>query len=428
MDEKCTSFILQNNPKHVGNQIAKHEDLESQKSFQVFVNAIKAPSTRKYYVRDLYVFLEFAKVSDFNSLASLSTDVIQDHLENYVLYLRKRGVQAVRSRVCGPELFFEMNKKLYHKKVLHKLFPSDDKVLGGGVAYTNEDILAMLDSTKKLRTKAVIHFLASTGIRPGAFADPPFQKKHLVKMSDGCYGIKVYDESREGYWAFLTPEAVKALNQYLESRKINGEIITDESYLFVNYKSGSYTTEYLNLNGITQMLKRVVLLSAIKRIKVNGKNYDKALSYGFRKRFNTILKLNNEINSNVVEKLMAHKRGLDGRYLVPTIDECFNEFKKAIFELTINPKQRQKVKIENLEKEKSELKIKEKQIDDLQERFEDFKEESLNEIEKLKWTNEIYSIYFETGKLPKIETRGDKTRLHFKSLDELKKNSKKDLK
>jgi len=336
-------------------QTTKIEDLESQKSFQIFVNAIKTEGTRKYYLRDLYTFLKFTKISDFDTLAGLSTDDIQDNLESYVLLLRKRGVKAVRTRVCGPELFFEMNKKLFYKKILHKLFPSDDRPLAGGVAYTNEDILTMLASTKRVRTTAIIHFLASTGIRPGGIADPPFKKKHLVKMPEGCHAVKVYDDSREGYWAFLTPEAVHTLDHYLESRKLNGEIITEESYLFANYKSGNPKTEYLTTNGLTQILKNIVRLSGVKRTKVNGKHYDKALSYGFRKRFNTILKLNNDVNSNIAEKLMAHKRGLDGRYLAPTIEECFTEFKKAIPQLTIDDSERKQALLDVALKEKSEL-------------------------------------------------------------------------
>jgi len=170
-------------------QTTKIEDLESQKSFQIFVNAIKSEMTRKYYVRDLYAFLEFTKITDFDSLAALSTDDIQDYLESYVLLLRKNGVTAIRPRISGPELFFEMNKKLFYKKILHKLFPSDDKPLAGGVAYTNDDILTMLASTKRVRTTAIIHFLASTGIRPGGIEDPPIQKKHLVKMPEGCFAV-----------------------------------------------------------------------------------------------------------------------------------------------------------------------------------------------------------------------------------------------
>ena len=86
-----------------------------------------------------------------------------------------------------------------------------------------------------------------------------------------------------------------------------------------------------------------------------GNRYDKASVYGFRKRFNTILKLDRNINSNIVEKLMAHKNGLDGAYLKPTRDECFEEFVKAIPKLTISDESRDKLKIEKLQKEKTEI-------------------------------------------------------------------------
>ena len=55
--------------------------------------------------------------------------------------------------------------------------------------------------------------------------------------------------------------------------------------------------------------------------------------HGFRKRFNTILKLDNSVNHNVAEKLMGHKNGLDGVYLTPTVNELFAEFRKAMHKI-----------------------------------------------------------------------------------------------
>ena len=149
-----------------------------QKSFVIFINAIKSEQTKKVYVWDLNRFLTFTKMPDYDTLAKLDTDTIQEFLENYVLELKSKGVSSIRTRLAGPELFFEMNKKLFYKKILHKLFPSDDRPISGNTAFTNEDIQLMLSSTFKPRTKAIIHFIASTGIRPGAFNDPPFQLKH----------------------------------------------------------------------------------------------------------------------------------------------------------------------------------------------------------------------------------------------------------
>jgi len=81
-----------------------------------------------------------------------------------------------------------------------------------------------------------------------------------------------------------------------------------------------------------------------------GSRFNIQVDHGFRKRFNTILKLNKNVNSNVAEKLMGHKNGLDGVYLTPTKEQCFEEFKKAIDDLTIDDAERKKIEIERLEK------------------------------------------------------------------------------
>jgi len=325
-----------------------------QKSFLIFINARMSEATKKGYVRDLNNFLTFTKIPDYDTLAKLDTETIQEFLENYVLKLKSKDISSIRTRLAGPELFFEMNKKLFYKKILHKLFPSDDKPISGNTAFTNEDIQLMLSATFKPRTKALVQFIASTGIRPGAFNDPPFQLKHLEKI-ESSYSIKVYDESKEGYFAFLTPEATEALNHYFESRKLNGETLTPESYIFHTYNTKTKFNEYLSGEGVSGILKRLLKKAGVARHKVNTKNYDKAVNYGFRKRFNTILKLNNEVNSNVAEKLMAHKNGLDGRYLTPTREECFKEFKKAISDLIIDPTKRQEIEIEKQQKKIDEI-------------------------------------------------------------------------
>ncbi len=317
----------------------------SQRSYQIFVSVTMSDKTRVGYIRDLNKFLTFTKVSDYNTLAKLGIDTIQEFLEDYVAELKSRNITSIRTRLAGPELFFEMNKKLFYKKILHRLLPSNDNVMGGNTAYTVEDITKMLSSTFKPRTKAIIHLLASTGIRPGAFDDPPLQMRHLQKIED-CQSIKIYDGSKEQYFAFLTPETVEAFNDYFESRKLNGEKLGPESYIFHTYNTKTKLNDYLSSGGVTGILKKLVKKAGISRIRINHKTYDKAIVYGFRKRFNTTLKLNNEINSNIVEKLLGHRNGLDGHYFTPTREESFKEFKKAIADLTLDPTKRQAKEIE----------------------------------------------------------------------------------
>jgi len=91
--------------------------------------------------------------------------------------------------------------------------------------------------------------------------------------------------------------------------------------------------------GFKEIIKRLVEKTGMERKRL-GKRYDIQLCHGFRKRFNTILKTNMEINSNIAEKLMGHKNGLDGVYFVPSEEQLFAEFKKAIQSLTIDDSER----------------------------------------------------------------------------------------
>jgi len=120
----------------------------------------------------------------------------------------------------------------------------------------------------------------------------------------------------------------------------------------------------------------------------SGNRYDKAVVYGFRKRFNGILKMNNSVNSNIAEKLMAHKKGLDGVYLKPTREQCFMEFKKAIPELTLDPNERDKIKLELQEKKINELESKDHEIENLKKAQEE-NTRRLNYFEKEYETDEI---------------------------------------
>jgi len=337
-------------------------------SFKIFLASMKSEPTKKVYTYSLKEFMKFVNIKNYDNVLKLKTKQIQKLLTNWVLHLSGKGLTAatIKSKLSAVELFLEMNTVIFHKKILHRLIPSDDYVPGGDIPFTDEEIQRMLNHTTKLRTKALIHFFASTGGRPGSLDDPVLLRKHLEEISNGCLAVKIYDGSRQNYWAFLTPEASKALRDYLSSRSLNREILTENSPIFANTsRSNRKSQAHLSSKSARQIIYHLIRNSGIERSK-KGNRFDKAVVYGFRKRFNTILKLNNDVNSNIAEKLMAHKRGLDGAYFRPTKEQCFNEFVKPIPELTISDDARDKAKIAKLEVEKSEIKILKSQVSDLQ--------------------------------------------------------------
>lgn len=366
------------------------------RSFALFDSAIKSPQTRTVYICSLHQFMRFAKIKEYDDITKLTTNKIQGLLENWVMALKDQGLKAntIKTKLNAVELFLEMNKILFHKKILHKLVPSEDYIPGGQKPFTTEEIGRMLSSTTKHRTKALIHYFASTGTRPASIGDPVLRVKHLENMPYGCKSVRIYDGSREGYWAFLTPEATQALDSYLDARKLNGEKIDEETPIFANSENTHHLkkVEHLSEKSIRQIIANLLKHAGIGRTKT-GNRYDKAPVYGFRKRFNTILKLNNDVNSNIAEKLMAHKKGLDGTYLQPTREECFAEFKKAIEQLTIDPTQRQKVQIKSLEENVSEIDKLKRELALSKELHKEIVSEFRREIEDIKTGKIIPSVY-----------------------------------
>lgn len=323
-------------------------------SFRNFDDGIRRDTTRRNYHYSLDELVRFGGFFGYDSLVKLDIDETHDLLKRWIRSMKERDLsyKAAKTKLNAPELFFDMNKKVLYKKLLHKMLPDSDQLPTGDTPFTTEDLWQMKQAAKKPRDIAVIDFLASTGIRPGSISDPVLRLKHLKEMPQKCMAVKVYGDSKEWYWAFLTPEAASSLRRYLASRTRNGEQLDDESILFKNYENPNKKNDWLDANSIRQMLTSVIKYAGIERKKTKNR-YDKPIVYGFRKRFNTILKLNNNVNFNIAEKLMAHKRGLDGVYLTPTLEECFIEFEKAIQDLTIDPTERQKTEIKKLEQEQS---------------------------------------------------------------------------
>jgi len=331
-------------------------------SFENFKAGIKSDETLSVYTYSINEFLKYSKIKNYDDLVDLEPKKIQKLIEEWIIFLSNKGLKplTIRTKLSSIELFLYMNDVMVNKKKLSKLIPSEDYIGGGEIPYTTEEIQKMLSCTTKLRSKALIHFLACTGARPGAVADPPLKLKHVEKMPNQCKAFKLYEDSRQWYWAFLTPEASIALDDYLKSRKLNGEELTPESPVFANHNHAVWRrkNDFMSPKAVRELISNIIKAAGIERTK-SGNRYDKAPVYGFRKRFNTILKVHDSVNSNIAEKLMAHKKGLDGSYFKPTREQCFTEFVKAIPELTITDEARDKIKIATLE-DKSEIdKIKE---------------------------------------------------------------------
>jgi hypothetical protein len=329
-----------------------------------------ALTTLPTYNSYLKVFFEWSELTGEVEFLEVKDSDLQILMDMYVKHLRQRVDKNEISPNTVPKLFKPMRKLLdinYKEtsvkwKPIYAQFPPEEK-LSGYKPWEDSQIQMMLKYTKNLRESSLILFHSSTGARVGVH-DHSMLMKHMVAMDapDGqkCYALLIYadpdetvkekdtrnamdviDENDYSHFVFTTPEATNAIDAYHAKRKQDGEAFDENTPIFKvlrEDKFGKYGQ--MSSNGFKKTIQRVLARTPISRIKKRNR-FDVQIDHGFRKRFNTILKIESSVNSNIAEKLMQHKKGLDGTYLTPTRHQCFREFVKAIANLTVSDAQRQ---------------------------------------------------------------------------------------
>jgi len=356
--------------------------LKKPRSLQVFEQSLTSEITRSNYLGRLDAFMKFLEIENYDHLIKTDPKTLQINVEDYVIYLKKkheRGAFRARSfntYLTPIEHFFVQNDITLNFKKIRKWFPKHEKLTGQD-PYSNEDIKKLL-SVANLRWRAIIHFFASTGVRPGAIFDLKIKDLDFDRF-EGSTQVIIYEGDNEEYYAFLTPEATMALKEYLKKREFDGEKITSESPVFRNHYKETIAWQNvkpMNISTFYASFYQLTKKAGIRKPKQGRRDrHNKRLLYGFRKRFNTILKNNQNINSNTAEKLMGHKNGLDGVYYNPTLEKRFEEYKKAIPELTVDDSERKQALLNKTLKEKSQLEKEKMKYDELTNDFEEFKKE-----------------------------------------------------
>jgi integrase/recombinase XerD len=328
-----------------------------QRSLLLFENSIHSKSTLKAYKYAMDRFMKHFQLKDFDGLSSMNHKMFQEMVEDYVMYIKSKNLSksSVSMPINALQLFCDSNDIEIRWKKIRRMIPQQKK-RSGKDPYTTENIIQMISFEPNIRNKAIIHFMAASGVRVGAISD--LKVKHLTKISDNCMAITVYPDELEEYTTFLTPEATRILEMYFEKRRIDGEFVNNESPIFrEQYTFGISPPKPLSLRGIQGVIERILRRTNI-RVGFDGKRRNIQLDHGFRKRFNTILKTTDGIKPLLAEKMLGHSIKsipLDEVYLTPTIEMLFAEYLKGIPELTVDGSQRKEAELERVKKEKSAL-------------------------------------------------------------------------
>jgi len=321
----------------------------------------KSKYTQIVYQNGMKHFMRFCKVEKMSELLEADRKTIQEKIEDYVFYLTgKVSPNTIPTKLCPIFLFYDVSDVILNKVKIKKMFPAKVKKMGFN-AYTREQIKEMLANSKKKRSKALVLTFVSTGCRTGGLTE--LRMNDIVDIPNSeCKCLTIYHDENEEYLAFLTPEATKALYEYFKQREDEGEIFTDDTPIFARnenqvrshsvVKRQATKTNKMSRSAVTHSIE--YMLASQERPKEKGGRFKVQITYGFRKYFNKVLKLNPTCNISIAEKIFGHSVSiqLDNHYLPIGMEELFKEFSKNIPELTIGEEERQLLRIKQLETEK----------------------------------------------------------------------------
>jgi hypothetical protein len=207
--------------------------------------------------------------------------------------------------------------------------------------------------------------MSSSGCRIGSI--PTLTVKNLRFHDEyQLYQITFYENTKEEYFSFCSPECSKYILDYLQFRERSGEKIKPDSPLIRDdFITGNLlriaNPRPLGLGAYVMHLREILVKVGLRKITpiitsesttdtAGWKRQRKeiAQNHGFRKFVHTTM-ANAKINIEIREMLLGHSIGLGDAYYRPTLEQCLLEYLKVVNDLTINEENRLSQRIKELQ-------------------------------------------------------------------------------
>ncbi len=375
---------------------------EQEQEIELFMDSIRSKETRIKYSSYLKKYQEIMGLNDL--LHERNPRLIERQIIDFINKMKREGKNwaAIHNYVATIMSFYKINDIVLNTTKIGRFMPEQRKVKNDR-GYTHEEIGKMLEIADE-RMRVVILLLASTGMRIGAI--PSLQIRNLQDNK-----IIVYQNAREEYVTFMSPECKKAVDAYLDMRSRYGEKLTDDSPLIREQFDIRDKFAIGACKGIGRETLQWKLRDIARRCNVRCKEIP--IAHGFR-YFWMKQAVNSKLNAEIREMLLGHKIGLASAYYRPTEQEMLDEYMKAVNLLTINEENRLKIKVQLLEGEKHEITTLKNQVNEMKSTMKD-----MTDLMRLRWENEMEGDYIEYMK-KNTQMKSIDERLSEKGLEEHK--------
>lgn len=250
--------------------------------------------------------------------------------------LKKYAHKTVRFLLSGVKKWLELNGvKVDWGKIE---MPTSTEGQETDRAPSKEEIKLLLNHAKSARDRAAILVLASSGLRIGTFVTLKIGDADLTTYPDvGMLKVekrrgRKFTSKRKGaggrfFFTFITPEAKKALQEYIEERKRTGEKLDAESPLIGDaWNHGTFP----EVQDLQRSWYRLLERSGLAQ---RGKKWHTFHLHTLRKYFRSNCV---GVDPSYREFWMGHKGGyLDESYFRAEEHLHVAEYRKAIPHLTV---------------------------------------------------------------------------------------------
>ena len=269
----------------------------------------RSRNTELTYLKGLKKFMDVMEVENLDLLVEEVKKGLKDANEvyrNFVISLASQNLapKTVAAWSSSLKKLFSANGINLEKKLPIKVYNVHEDAL------PSKDDLQNILKYANVRTKAIVLFLLSSGLRVGELINLKLKDLKLEKDPVLVRVRGLTAKERKSRITFISREARKFLLEYLEKRKKLGHKIEKESFIFVTKNNRQLS--YQNLQYILNRVFRKVSRKEGKRFTLHP--------HSLRKFFKTQL-ISAGVPGPIVDRLVGHGRYLANEYELYTEEQ-----------------------------------------------------------------------------------------------------------